>query len=316
METYIEKCILSIINQTHTNLEIILINDGSTDSSGKICDEFAKRDNRIKVYHILNGGSSIARNYGLSRCKGDYIGFVDSDDWIKPNMFEDLIAFAAINNLDVVECSSIDSIFENQPVKKINKGVVEQQSEAIKRIIKYRRFAVWRRIYKSSLVKNRFFLEHILHQDVYFTIDILNEVDAIGFIDYPYYIYNRENTDSVIRSKYSLKKLNSINAAPYVLENTTQYDSETISLAKDYLFKFLTSHYNSLFEYHELDPDFQHREKIKQTIIKHLSITDFDFYSVILALLPPKLYEIFLHTNKTRIQAQVKFIEKFRNVKS
>src|SRR5688572_25654014 len=106
VEPYLERCIQSIIDQSYTNLEIILVNDGSTDNSGAICDIYALKDDRIKVYHIVNGGSSIARNYGLKKSHGDYIGFVDSDDWVKPNMFKELIKFASTNQLKVVETSS------------------------------------------------------------------------------------------------------------------------------------------------------------------------------------------------------------------
>ena len=82
------ECIDSIINQTYTNLEIILVNDGSTDSSGNICDMYAKKDNRIIVFHKENGGLSSARNSGLEIAKGEYIGFVDSDDYVAHDMFE------------------------------------------------------------------------------------------------------------------------------------------------------------------------------------------------------------------------------------
>lgn len=88
VEKYLHKCINSILNQTYKNLEIILIDDGSTDNSGKICDEYALKDNRIKVIHKENGGLSSARNAGLDICSGDYIGFVDSDDYIAEDMYE------------------------------------------------------------------------------------------------------------------------------------------------------------------------------------------------------------------------------------
>ncbi|MBP1841700.1 glycosyltransferase [Formosa algae] len=317
VEAYIEKCIQSIINQSYKHLEIILINDGSTDNSGAICDDFAKHDDRIVVYHIKNGGSSIARNFGLTKCHGDYIGFVDSDDWINSNMYKTLINFATNHSLKVIECSSIDSVFEHTIPKDKDAttlGIIETQNEAIKRIIKHKRFAVWRRIYHKSVIDNRFFIKHLLHQDVYFTLDIINETDKIGFIDYPFYIYNRENMDSVIRSKYSIKKLNSIGAGAYVFEHTKQYDEETQTLAKAYLFNFLTPHYNALFKYKDLDSDFKHRHKIRQTIRKNYSLKDFQFYSAMVAILPPSLYRIFISINEKRIKSQVKIIEKLKNV--
>jgi len=88
VEPYIKKCLDSVINQTYQNLEIICINDGSTDSSGKICDEYAAKDSRIKVLHKENGGLSSALNIGLKNFTGSYLGFVDSDDWVEPDMFE------------------------------------------------------------------------------------------------------------------------------------------------------------------------------------------------------------------------------------
>ena len=87
-EKTLEKCLDSILCQTYHCLEIILVNDGSTDSSGNICDDYATKDNRIQVIHKQNGGVSSARNVGIDAASGDYIGFVDSDDWIDPRMYE------------------------------------------------------------------------------------------------------------------------------------------------------------------------------------------------------------------------------------
>lgn len=88
VKKYIEKCVSSICNQTYSNLEIILVDDGSDDGSGQLCDEFQKKDNRIKVIHQVNQGSTVARNMGLELSKGKFVGFVDSDDWIEPDMYE------------------------------------------------------------------------------------------------------------------------------------------------------------------------------------------------------------------------------------
>ena len=106
VESYLKKCLESIINQTYKNIEIILIDDGSTDSSGKICDDYANKDKRIKVIHKQNGGVSDARNTALDICRGDYIGFIDSDDYIELDMYETLLKFLLNNNLDVAMCSS------------------------------------------------------------------------------------------------------------------------------------------------------------------------------------------------------------------
>lgn len=316
VEKYIEKCISSIINQSYNHLEIILINDGSTDSSGFICDKFAKNDPRIKVYHISNGGSSIARNYGLKKCQGEYIGFVDSDDWIKPNMFQELLGFAMSNNLKVVECASLNITKQNSTIKTNSINKIEGQEEALKRIIPNRRFAVWRRIYHKSVIKDRYFIPHILHQDVYFTLDIILSLNKFGYLNKPLYVYNVKNLDSVIRSDYNLKKLNSIGAPYYVVEKTKHLNSEIKTLASNYLIKFLTSHYNSLFLNEELDLDFNHRKKIKTSIKKHQNINNFSFYGYAIKLLPYGIYKTFLYLNKSRIKLQRKYFIPITNVKS
>lgn len=103
-ENYLVKCVDSIINQTYKNLEIFLVDDGSTDSSAAICDEYVNKDKRIKVIHKANGGQGSARNLALEDASGEWIGFVDSDDWIDSDMYEFLLSKAVSENTDIVEC--------------------------------------------------------------------------------------------------------------------------------------------------------------------------------------------------------------------
>lgn len=106
-EKYLDKCISSVVNQTYKNLEIILIDDGSLDKCPQICDKWAESDNRIKVIHKPNGGVSSAKNLGLDTANGKYIGFVDSDDWISPTMYEELIRLIKDNNADISCCGMV-----------------------------------------------------------------------------------------------------------------------------------------------------------------------------------------------------------------
>ncbi|MCF0156053.1 MAG: glycosyltransferase, partial [Veillonella sp.] len=106
VEPYIHQCVDSIINQTYKDLEIILVDDGSPDNCGKICDEYAAKDDRVKVIHRPNGGLSAARNSGLDVATGEYIAFVDSDDYIACNMYSDMMEFMLKHKLDIVVCSS------------------------------------------------------------------------------------------------------------------------------------------------------------------------------------------------------------------
>ena len=101
VEKYLRKCVDSILNQTFKDFELILVDDGSIDTSGKICDEYNLKDNRIKVIHKENGGLSSARNAGLDIAQGEYIGFVDSDDWIELDMYEELYKICKENDTDV-----------------------------------------------------------------------------------------------------------------------------------------------------------------------------------------------------------------------
>lgn len=104
IENYVQSCIESILAQTYTNFELLLIDDGSTDNSGNICEEYALKDSRIKVFHKSNGGLTSARNYGLEHASGEWITHIDGDDWIAPNMFEILLKTAVKDKADIVFC--------------------------------------------------------------------------------------------------------------------------------------------------------------------------------------------------------------------
>lgn len=136
VEDYLPKCLDSIINQTYKNLEIILINDGSPDNCGVICDEYAKCDDRIIVVHQENQGVSVARNTGLDICSGDYIVFCDPDDYVELDMYEKLVSLAQINNVDVVVCARND-VEDNEilPVDILDKYCgLQNRQEAIENI--------------------------------------------------------------------------------------------------------------------------------------------------------------------------------------
>ncbi len=116
VEPYLRKCLDSIVNQTYRNLQIILVDDGSPDNCGAICDEYAAKDRRIKVVHQENGGVSAARNAGLKLAEGDYIGWVDSDDWIEPGMYENLLKNILKYKADIAVCSRVE-LYKNRRVR-------------------------------------------------------------------------------------------------------------------------------------------------------------------------------------------------------
>lgn len=124
VEPYLRKCLDSIVNQTYRNLEIILVDDGSPDNCGAICDEYAARDERIQVIHKPNGGVSSARNVGLAAATGEWLGWVDSDDWIEADMYEVLLKGAKKYGADIAVCSRME-IFKNE---RIFRGWQEEKS--------------------------------------------------------------------------------------------------------------------------------------------------------------------------------------------
>ena len=159
VEKYINKCIESILNQTYKNLEIILVDDGSPDNCGKIADEYAKKDNRIKVIHKKNGGLSDARNAGIDIVKGKYIAFVDSDDYIEKEYIEIMYNAIRTNKVKIVQCG-INKVNDDGKVLD-SYGYLDNELINSKRIIeeKYTKYPIsnvvaWNKLYSTDLFKD------------------------------------------------------------------------------------------------------------------------------------------------------------------
>ncbi len=205
VEKYLKKCVDSIVNQTYKNLEIILVDDGATDNSGKICDELVELDNRIKVYHKKNGGLSDARNYGVERATGDYIGFVDSDDYIDAEMYERLYEAIKKENVDVAECNlkivypEKTDLFTDQKYYQIcNKQEYLEEYLKIEKIFG----SACVRLTKADIAKKLKFPVGKLYEDTYYAYDLIGIVDKYVIMDNPYYNYlMREN--SITNAKFN-----------------------------------------------------------------------------------------------------------------
>ena len=155
VEEYLDQCVESLVGQTYKNLEVILVDDGSPDNCPAMCDEWAERDNRIKVIHKENGGVSSARNAALDIDSGDYIGFVDSDDWIEPDMYEILIKNAKKYDADISRCAGLlDYCDRSEEYNEVSSCTVYKgKDELIKSIISDDSYvALWTGIYKSSVI--------------------------------------------------------------------------------------------------------------------------------------------------------------------
>lgn len=165
-ELYLKKCIDSILNQIFKNFELILVADGSPDRCGEICDEYAKKDNRIKVIHKKNGGQASARNEGLDIAKGNYIGFVDSDDWLEPNMYEVLYNEIIKSNSIISICKITTSKKIKNKVKKIK--ILDSKEKIFDALLRenYLKWSVCNKLYKKEDIKNIRFLEGQIYEYV------------------------------------------------------------------------------------------------------------------------------------------------------
>lgn len=205
VEKYIRRCIESILNQTYTNFELILVDDGSSDNSGTICDEYANRDNRIIVIHKENGGVSTARNAGIDVARGKYIMFVDSDDFLAYNCLELLLAASRNFMVDLIigGYNTINyKVLKNKTVFKENQlmdlhvrieGFVDILTEAV--INRRGQFycTPWAKLYKTSIINDNKlrFIEGIKHsEDNIFNIDFYQFIDNVSLVKSCVYNYN------------------------------------------------------------------------------------------------------------------------------
>lgn len=194
VEKYLYKCIDSIVNQTLKDIEIILVDDGSTDNSGKIIDEYAKQDARIVAIHKENGGQSSARNIGLEIAKGKYVGFVDSDDWISNDMYELLYKSIIEDNYDISVCGRCAYSSENQKLNEvsikdetINLDEISLQNYVASKLFYSHTVVVWNKLYLKDIIdkyKIRFEdVSYVGSEDALFNYQVLCHVKKIRAID-------------------------------------------------------------------------------------------------------------------------------------
>lgn len=215
VEPYLERCIKSLLAQSYNRLEIILVDDGSTDNSGKICDEFEKNDSRIVVIHKENGGLSDARNIALANMKGKYVTCVDSDDFVSPFYIENLYIAISKDDCDIA-CSWFLDYFEgdNLPVPyKIN----DSDILIVERIDFYQKLlyqdgvetSAWGKLYRSVLFDDVRYPKGKLYEDIptiYNLTEKVNKIAIISKVDYFYY----QRSDSIAQANFSIRKMDAI----------------------------------------------------------------------------------------------------------
>ena len=213
VEQYLQKCVDSLINQTYKNLEIILVDDGSPDTCPQICDDYAKKDNRIKVVHKENGGLSDARNAGMEVATGEYVSFIDSDDYVALDFFETLLSVIKAENSDIVECDLI-RFNENQSVevpKFTGKTRSFDTKDGLLKLIVEDEFHqhVWNKLYKADITLDVLYDKGKLNEDEFWTYQIFGRAKKITKIDKPMYYY-LQRAGSIMGVGYNLRRLDAL----------------------------------------------------------------------------------------------------------
>ncbi|MEI2393116.1 glycosyltransferase [Priestia megaterium] len=219
VEKYLKRCIESIINQDYKNIELIIVNDGSTDNSERILEDFANVDNRICIINKENGGISSARNVGLRKAKGEFICFVDSDDWIDSSMIAKMLKVCEQEDADIVQCGYRE-IYENGERGKIikleEKNFIEEEITSIYFSNTDFHAVMWNKLYKKTIFNKISFVEGKQYEDTMASFEIILKSKKIfNLPDVFYNYYQREN--SIMNTAFTEKKLDALFAGRYVI---------------------------------------------------------------------------------------------------
>ena len=248
VEEYLEECLESIQHQTYTDIEVILVNDGSTDNSKEICERYCRQDNRFKLINQENQGLSEARNVGVRVSMGEYIFFVDSDDVIKTDILETLLPLMT-EDVDIVGCNH--SSQKEDLTLQTNPNIVFQgnSSEALSNCLTYgpvKHFA-WAKLYRRNIVEVVPFLKGLLYEDVYTGVANLKFIRNIVIIDTIGYYY-RIRPNSIVRQKYSKKNLDIFKVCDSLLEEFS--NNEALPFIGRFTFIQIIEH----LLYHKIKP--------------------------------------------------------------
>lgn len=240
VEPFLNRCIQSIVDQTYRKLEIILIDDGSTDNSGKMCDKWAAQDPRIRVIHQVNGGLSDARNHGMRIACGNYIGFVDSDDWLESNMFESLYRLIKKYHADISMCAANSVDLEGKVIGTGDVPVKRSWDEAIslyrnKEIMEAHlskrnliNAGVWNKLYKKEVLKDIEFPKGKLYEDMFTTYRILAQSKVLVKTAMHGYNY-LQREGSICKKKLTANNFDSLEANreryQFVLEKFPEFET-------------------------------------------------------------------------------------------
>ena len=241
VEQYIERCIKSVIKQSYKNIEIIIINDGTQDSSGEICDKYAMKDCRIRLIHKENEGVSKSRNIGIGMATGKYITFIDSDDYVEKDYIKVLYELCNKNDADISICGvkdieDIEDIEDTEKIKKQSKSVKKtcNSKEAVKELLleKYFTCVIWGKIYKKTLFKQEKFNEDIkIAEDFDLLIRVMQKCKKISINTFEKMYCYQIRKDSVTAQNYNKDFENEIKITERILKKFEKEENEFLNYA-------------------------------------------------------------------------------------
>ncbi|GAB6168244.1 glycosyltransferase family 2 protein [Clostridium carnis] len=301
VQKYLSKCIDSIINQTYRDLEIILVNDGSTDISGEICDKYKLKDDRIRVIHKKNGGLSEARNAGLDVAKGDYIAFLDSDDWVDKELYDTLYKLSTKYNSDISICNFKYCHNEEEKLNNSYKEIVYSNIDAMKQIYdkNYIQIIVaWNKLYKREIFNDLRYPKGKIHEDEFLTPIILYKANKISYIEKEL-IYYRQTPNSIMNREFNITRLDYLEALDnrinfFKSNNLNYLYKQTVATKVSILIKFYYKVKES-----NIDNKFQVMEKLNNDLAKmkydYINMYSKNKIQILIFKFSPELYKVLVY---------------------
>lgn len=233
VEKYLARCVDSIVNQTYKNLEIILVDDGSPDRCPQMCDDYAEKNSRIKVVHKKNGGLSDARNVGMAVATGEYISFIDSDDYVSDDFFECLLDVMNKENSDIAECSVV-KLYEDNRFDEFSDDLsvkTYDTQDAMSALIAENPFHqhVWNKLYKTELVRDIPYAVGKLNEDEFWTYQVFGRANKVSKLNKTMYYYFQRNS-SIMGVGYNIRRLDALegkaNRQKYIENNFPELSTQ------------------------------------------------------------------------------------------
>ena len=264
LKLFLRRCVDSIIGQSYSNLEIILVDDGSTDGSGAICDEYAEKDERIKVIHKENGGLSDARNAGMLAVKGEYISFIDSDDWIDLDTYslmmkriqETHAQIGAFNFINVYSEQISPDLSDEYDIIDAEKAIENTIDDVGVRTV------AWNKVYHKSILTGLLFPKGKLHEDEFFTFRALARAERIVYLHRQCYFYFQRPTG--IMGQYNLKHIDMLDGVKDRMDYVSEYYPRLYRKAKLSLSWCCFFQYQTLLNNKDSDIDGVGKKRIKR----------------------------------------------------